>query len=173
MNRQEAARLLGVDEQATSEAIRLARKRLALEWHPDVGGSVERMALLNAAFDVLITPAVPDAIDPLQPPQSRTESNFDPLSIDRPSFVINRLPVEAFELLLVAARVIGDVADEDPPYVLEILLEDPPTTWCRLELVPDAGATTVSIITDGTTSAAELCRVWVDTVNEIDFDPLS
>lgn len=171
MNRQEAARLLGVDERATADEIRSARKRLALEWHPDVGGSVERMALLNAAFDVLSSTAGSAAVDVPKSGQGRTESSSDLLSIDRPSFVINRLPVEAFELLLVAARVIGDVADEDPPYVLEVLLEDPPTTWCRLELVPDAGATTVSIITDGTTSAAGLCRVWVDTVNEIDFDP--
>jgi hypothetical protein len=171
MNRQEAARWLGVDENAPSEVIRSARNRLALEWHPDVGGSAERMALLNAAFAVLSSSPVDGGVEVPLPSRKLDDSGFDPSSIDRPSFVINRLPAEAFELLLVASRVIGDVADEDPPYVLEVLLEDPPTTWCRLELVPDAGATTVSIITDGTTSAAGLCRVWVDTVNEIDFDP--
>ena len=64
---------------------------------------------------------------------------------DTPSFTIDALPVEAFEALLVVAVWIGEVLDDDPPYVLESHLVEPFACWCRLDLVPDAGASTVSL----------------------------
>ena len=61
------------------------------------------------------------------------------------SFVIEALPVEAFEALLVVTSWIGEVIVDEPPYQLDVVLTDPLHCWCRLDLVPDAGASTVGI----------------------------
>ncbi len=45
--------LLGVTPEATSDGVRAAYRREARVWHPDHGGSDERMRLLNEAFAVL------------------------------------------------------------------------------------------------------------------------
>ncbi len=65
---------------------------------------------------------------------------------DAPSFTIDVLPVEAYEALLVVTSWMGEVLVDDPPYLLEVFLHDPSPCWCRLDLVPDAGATTVSLM---------------------------
>ena len=55
------------------------------------------------------------------------------------------LPVEAFEGLLLAAAEFGEVVDDDPPYELVVLAHDPGPCWVVLSVVPDAGASTVSL----------------------------
>ena len=64
---------------------------------------------------------------------------------DVPSFTIDALPVEAFEALLVVTSWIGELLVDEPPYLLDVHLYEPGHCWCRLELVPDAGASTVSL----------------------------
>ena len=64
---------------------------------------------------------------------------------DDPSFVIEALPAEAFEALLIVANWMGEVMVDDPPYLLEAHLYDPAECWCRLELLPEAGASTVML----------------------------
>lgn len=64
---------------------------------------------------------------------------------DNPSFTIDVLPAEAFEALLIVTSWIGEVLVDDPPYVLEVFLHEPQPCWCRLDLVPDAGGTTISL----------------------------
>jgi hypothetical protein len=160
MTPEHAARILAVDIGASKDEIGRARRRMALTSHPDVGGSDHDMAQLNEAYRVLVGHADDDSAEV-------TPNDFRVRDVDRPSFVIDRLPVEAFEFLLLAARVLGDVADEEPPYLLDVLLEDPPMTWCRLEIVPDAGGSTVSILSDGQLTAGEMCELWVRTINEI------
>ena len=59
--------------------------------------------------------------------------------------MIEALPVVAFEALLVVTSWIGEVVVDEPPYQLDVLLLDPLRCWCRLDLVPDAGASTVSL----------------------------
>jgi hypothetical protein len=59
------------------------------------------------------------------------------------------LPVESFEALLVVAAVLGEVLVDDPPYLLEAHLHDPGPCWCRLELLPEAGGTTVIVTVAG------------------------
>ncbi|MEM9578639.1 MAG: DnaJ domain-containing protein [Pseudomonadota bacterium] len=53
-----AARVLGLDDQATLEEIRDVRRALALKYHPDCSDDLERstrhMARINAAADFLI-----------------------------------------------------------------------------------------------------------------------
>ena len=75
----------------------------------------------------------------------------------------------AYEVLLLAARVLGDVSSDEPPYLLEVQLEDPPMTWCQLEIVPDAGSSSVSFVLDKETDTQEIRDLWVKTINEIGF----
>ena len=35
--------------------------------------------------------------------------------------------------------------DDEPPYQLDVVLGEPFGCWCRLDLVPDAGASTVAL----------------------------
>ena len=89
---------------------------------------------------------------------------------DCPSFTIDVLPVDAFEtLLLAAASLDGDIADEEPPYVLEVVLRSPVAAWCRCEVVPEAGGSIVTLTSDvGDTDMLERLRdLWIDAINEL------
>lgn len=53
MDKHEAYKILGVNENATPKEIKKARDRLALKYHTDKGGSNDEIARINAAYDVL------------------------------------------------------------------------------------------------------------------------
>lgn len=53
MNRREAAKILGVPEDASEAQVREAYRLAAAAAHPDRGGSSEKMQRLNAARDTL------------------------------------------------------------------------------------------------------------------------
>ncbi len=130
-----------------------------------------------------INRAVESALDELRPDRSsstRTAPAWTaspPARRDHPSFTVEALPVEAFEALLVVASWLGEVASDDPPYTLEVALVDPIRGWCRLDLVPDAGASTVSL-----TVAAEpgypvpsvdaIRDLWIEALNRLDWSDL-
>lgn len=149
--------LLGVPRTATIDEISSARRRLALRMHPDVGGDEAQMQQLNAAFEAAVEASgalAPWSGSPVgsaaTPPTRSRSPHLHPrprrgVQHDAPSFTIDALPAEAFEALLVVASWIGDVLVDDPPYLLEAVLGDPVACWCRLDLVPDAGASTVSL----------------------------
>jgi hypothetical protein len=147
----DARRLLGVASDADADAVRAARRRLAKSMHPDLqGGDAEAMRRLNEAADLVlhemgcngaesVTVAAPEARSRSRPPSTgRTDH-------DVCSFVIEALPAVAFEALLVVTSWIGEVVVDEPPYQIDTMLLDPLRCWCRLELVPDAGASTVSL----------------------------
>lgn len=156
MHADEARALLGVASTADADELRRARRRLAAVVHPDVGGSVEEMTRVNEAYRILVSVVV-------QPDPSRVRAERDP--VDRPSFVIDALPVEAFEVVELAARVLGDVVDDDPPYGLDVHLAT--IGFCRLEIVPDAGSSTVSVVVERGVSAEEVGALFVRTINEL------
>ncbi len=178
----DALRLLGLDETATPEEVHVARRRLARALHPDVGGDAQDMVRVNQAVDIVLARLafVPRVVgDPSSTPHESTRSGGSSASeqvgtrrwfVDRPSFVIDVLPAEAFEWLLLAARVLGEVVDDDPPYALEVLLDSRVDRWCRLEIVPDAGSSTVSIVVENVDSE-DLVALWVNTVNELARSP--
>ena len=186
--------LLGLDETATPEAIAARRREIAGHAHPDRGGTHEEMSVVNRAIDLLLQ----WRLDPSRFVGSRRDGDSvtnatgatkttgatgatEPgrhagLRVDRPSFVVEALPVVAHEALLLAAGVLGRVCDDDPPYVIETSISvdestpglvafDRTEVWCRLELVPDAGSTTVSIIAD--IDPELLVGLWCDAVNEL------
>ena len=67
---------------------------------------------------------------------------------------------------------IGEVLVDEPPYVLDVHLSDPSECWCRLELVPDAGSSTVSItvaaVDRGPCPDVEVVRdLWVSHLNQL------
>ena len=176
--------LLGIDSDADAAAIHEARRSLAKQRHPDAGGSVAAMQELNAAVDAALAALAAQSGRPAATPSDgsrggRRRRSAPPgggVRHDHPSFTIEALPVEAFEGLLVVAAELGEVADEDPPYLLEVLLSAPPA-WCRLELVPDAGASTVSITTarvpgHPTPDVDDVRDTWIRALNRLDWpDP--
>lgn len=164
MDSQRARSILGVDEFATADEILAVRRRLALRNHPDRGGDPRSMVEINRATEVLL-----DFLS--SGSQGALDSVFvvevdHGIDVDHPSFVIDVLPVEAFEYVSLAAHVLGQVIDEEPPYSIELLLASLPDAWCRLDIVPDAGSSTVSISARGVV-ASDLVESWVDTINEL------
>ncbi len=148
---------------------------------------------LNTAFDAAVghltgrrpieamrqaqSPAQSPAQQPMPQPAPQPGPSTGPsrrwagrVQHDVPSFVIDALPAEAFEALLVVTSWIGEVLVDDPPYVLEVHLYEPVECWCRLDLVPDAGASTVSLTVAGLGDAQppmldDVRDVWVHQLN--------
>lgn len=169
--------ILGLAPDAAERDVIDARRRLAKEAHPDAGGSVEHMQRLNDAADLALrqiaTRGRPGARP--APPRGRPPgSSPGSLRRDHPSFTIEALPVEAFEALLVVASWFGDLIDDEPPYALEVALTEPIGGWCRLDLVPDAGSSTVSISVAGAPghpvpSVDAVRDAFVDGLNRLDW----
>jgi hypothetical protein len=187
----EARRLLGLGADASADDVRAARRRLAKELHPDVaGGDADAMRELNEAVAVVLAeigasgPGSGSAVRDAAPPtfrnqwQGRPSGGFRqhvkvPVAHDVASFVIEALPVEAFEALLVVTSWIGEVISDEPPYQLDVLMTDPIRCWCRLDLVPDAGASTVSITIARLPDEPDLPDIddvrdlWVQCLNDV------
>jgi hypothetical protein len=155
--------VLGLTPAASLDEVRAARRRLAKDLHPDVGGDSQRMQEVNRAFDLAVkvvlgrpatTTAPPGAptAPPPEAPGSRTSRRRRVgrrFEHDTPSFTVDVLPAEAFEALVVVAAWIGQVLDDDPPYQLDVHLYEPWDCWCRLELAPEAGGSQVSVTVGG------------------------
>jgi hypothetical protein len=189
--------VLGLGRDASLAEIRAARRRLALVHHPDRDAgqglpspsSGEEMRRINAAFDAAVahatgrrplapagsggapTPASAASPAPAKGRTQRPAQRWRGVQHDAPSFTIDVLPVEAFEALLVVTSWIGEVLVDEPPYLLDVHVFEP-ACWCRLELVPDAGGTTVSLAVaspdDGAAPDVEVVRdLWVDQLNQL------
>ncbi len=175
---------LGLTRRASLADVRAARRRLAFERHPDRGGDPEAMRALNAAFDAAVAHLTgrrpldvmptyrPAPTPPAAGRRAPQPSGGRRVQHDVASFVIEALPAEAFEALLVVAGWIGEVLVDDPPYLLETHLYDPSPCWCRLDLVPDAGASTVSLTVApvgaaGAPTVDDVRDVWVANLNRL------
>ncbi len=193
--------ILGVSRSVSLGELRAARRRLAFELHPDRGGDAAAMRALNAAFDAAVGHLTGRRPLPEPAPATRRGRRRGAAGADRgataspggagtgaartteeprrpqrdhdiPSFVIEALPVEAFEALAGVAGWIGEVLDDEPPYLLEVHLFEPSPCWCRLELVPDAGASTVSLFvaSDGGQTppppVEDVRDLWVTLLNQ-------
>jgi hypothetical protein len=146
--------LLGLEPGASAADVQAARRRLAKRAHPDAGGTAAEMQVVNAAAEAALAelgaitparwapPSGPTQRAPRRPPPA---PGWPGVGVDHPSFVIEALPAEAFEWLLVATAELGDMIDDEPPYRLEVALRGDLRGWCELTLVPDAGASTVSL----------------------------
>ena len=173
--------MLGLPTRATVEEVETARRTLAKSVHPDVGGSVGQMQLINAAADEATRIAESHSTSPGRqpgPPPAPSPPMPGPgvhWRVDHPSFTIEALPVESFEALFVVASWLGETIDDDPPYRLDVELAEPVPCWCRLELLPDAGATTVGLAigSERGVTAADVDAVrdaWVAALNSLDWE---
>jgi hypothetical protein len=165
--------VLGVGPDATLEEVRVARRRLAAQFHPDHGGDAARMGEINAAFEAVVVQLAQRPAPAPTPPSAPPHPNrYQGVQYDAPSFTIDLLPVEAFEALLIVTSWMGEVLVDDPPYVLEVHLTEPGPCWCRLDLVPDAGGSTITltVASIGGTPAPDVEAVrdeWVANLNRL------
>jgi hypothetical protein len=170
--------VLGLGVDATADDVRVARRELAKRHHPDRGGDPAAMQAVNeAADDALqrITTQIGDEVqsDP-SAPGLIVDEPAGGLSRDVPSFTVEALPAETFEGLLIVTSWLGEVLDDDPPYRLDVHLYEPLDCWCRLDVVPDAGASTVSLTVaglDGSPAPDVLAirDLWVSNLNAVDW----
>ncbi len=141
--------VLGLERAAaTAGTIRQARRQLAKLHHPDVvaGGGGGTAAVADASARLtLVTRAAELALadlaahpDPAPPP---ADDGADA------AFSIDLLPVDAFELVLLAFSAIGDPKVVDEPYLLEGQVDDPYLGAARVELAPEAGGSIVTVST--------------------------
>jgi hypothetical protein len=175
--------VLGLAAGAGASEIRAARRELARRYHPDQGGDPVAMQAVNEAADLALArlenpPSVapPSSAAPGDGTPGR-EPRWSGVVSDVPSFTVEALPVDTHHALLVVASWLGDVLDDDPPYRLDVHLADPWSCWCRLDVVPDAGASTVSITIAGvggvpTPDITAVRDEWVAQLNQLDWaDP--
>lgn len=150
--------MLGLTEGFDALDLRRARRLALLAGHPDHGGSREAVAAVERAVETLLAASDEAPAAGMQSVRRGT---------DRPSFTVGALPVEAFELLILAAAELGDVSDDDPPYRLEVRMHEPRDTWVSFEVVPDAGSSTVSMSVEGRAALdiEEIRDVWVTAIN--------
>lgn len=158
--------VLGLAPGASLEQVRAARRRLAKEAHPDHGGDEARMREINAAFDAAVkavlrpspAPAPSSAPGPAPPPTRPAAPRRRPAAARQPgprrirvveqdiaSFVIPMVPADAFEVLDLATRTLGDAIDHEPSHWIEAHLYEPGECWCRLDLLPEGSATQVAV----------------------------
>lgn len=173
---------LGLPRSATADDVRRARRELAKRAHPDVGGDAATMRELNdaaaTALRLLGTSRGDDASAPTAAPAPEpTPAPGDGRRSEVPSFTVEALPAETFEALLLAAAALGQLGDDDPPYALAVLLDEPLTSWCQLSVVPDAGASTVSVavwpVPDHPAPSLDAVRdAWVGELNRLDWSRL-
>jgi hypothetical protein len=141
--------ILGLPPTATAAEVLAARRQLAKRLHPDTlvsGDEKERRAAGAKLAEV--NRAVELALAALDAPVEASVAAPTTTRVDdgrTASFAIEVLPVEAFELLLLAMSAIGDPKVVDEPYLLEGMVDDPALCLCRIDLVPEAGGTNVTV----------------------------
>ena len=180
--------VLGLPPGSTVQDVENARRTLAKSSHPDVGGSDRQMQVINAAADEAgriaagraPSPAAQAAAPAPPAPAPSTSASSGPAfqwRVDHPSFTVEALPAESFEALLVVAGWLGETIDDDPPYRLDVELAEPVPCWCRLELLPEAGATSVGLTigSERGVTAGDVDAVrdgWIAALNALDWAEL-
>ena len=194
--------LLGITTDASVDEVRAAWKKLARQHHPDAGGSVEQMQQVNDALRRVLVEirtrdrsiksesASTEKSAPSHPPhrshlggeEKRDQKKYRRLrshiTRDVSSFTVDCLPVETFEALLLVIAWHGELAIDEPPYLIEAIVTDPFQCWVRFDIVPEAGASTVSVTVasaDGgeAISSEDVRDVFVQSLNELDWSQLA
>jgi len=187
--------VLGVTPDVTPQAAREAWREKARILHPDVGGTDAAMQELNEALRLVLAVLVARSDAPptgvaqsantssstgerkRDTSRQRKTVHWARTSRDVSSFTIDCLPVEAFEALMIASSWHGEISVDDAPYLLEIVMRDPYPCWIRFDIVPEAGASMVSI-TVATPSGVEpvssedVRDVFVDSLNQLNWEDI-
>ena len=143
--------VLGVSPDATLDEVRSARRKLAAavpsrpRWRRRQDGRDQRrLRRRRSPVAASCGQPAPPAPEPTVAPPHRRVATRACSTMHRRSRSTT-LPVDAFEALLIVTSWMGEVLVDDPPYVLEVHLTEPGPCWCRLDLVPDAGGSTVTL----------------------------
>jgi len=88
------------------------------------------------------------------------------------AFVIELLVPDAFDVLLVVTSWIGELASDEPPDALDVLLSEPAPCWCRLELLPEGRSTSVSMLVapaadEPAPPLIEVRDTWIAHINQL------
>jgi len=160
--------VLGVGPGASEAEIRRAWRLAVKSAHPDAGGSTERVESLRVALEEALARIAP----------GECSATGRRIQMDVPSFTVAAPPAVSHEALLAAlagAPREAEIIDSEPPHLVEFLLradaaaadrgvrED---TWCRCELVAEAGSTTVWLTVQGA-PADQVRDLLVAGLNEI------
>lgn len=166
--------VLGLAPTAAENEIRARFRELALVHHPDRGGNADDMSRLVEAYRLAV--ARRQTTGGVGRGRTRRSARGGRVGAehDVASFTVSVLPVEAYEALRTVVATVGEVVDENPPYVVEFLVRDDGLVWCRCELVPDAGSTTVSVsvapAADEPLSRVEAMRdLLIDELNNLEW----
>ena len=186
-------RALGLGPDADADDVRAARRRLARQVHPDAGGDNAAMASINdaaaRALHELERPrdqAAGDDDGGATPPRAATTAGTmtTTWSSGRCGSTTSRRSrwrrCRSRRSRRCSSRRgwLGEVIDDDPPYRLDVHMTEPFECWCRFDVVPDAGASTVSLTVaawaESPVAPVEQVRdVWVDVLNRLDWSALS
>jgi hypothetical protein len=144
--------VLGLPRTATAADVLAARRQIAKRLHPDALATSDetarkaagaQLAQVNRAVELAL--AALDTPTPTTRRPTTTTSTSAPATHRTASFGIEVLPVEAFELVMLAMSAIGDPKVIDEPYLVEGMVDDPSLCLCRIDLVPEAGGTIVTV----------------------------
>lgn len=139
MSAPDAFVLLGLQRSATSEEIRRAWRNKARQLHPDSGGSHARMVELNQALATAL--AGVQHVSEVRHSYSRRDVSV---------FTISASLAAAWKSLELVAAECGSVILSESPVSIEFTLHDTSIegtlhSWCRCDLVPEAGSVTVNV----------------------------
>ena len=161
-----AENLLQLRQPYARRDIEASQRALMKTSHPDVGGSHSAFLEVTRAAQILYEGKATQ--------KQISDASYDVSKSDHPSFTIDVLPVEAYEYIYVAANVLGQLAEEDPPYSLQVLLNEPQHCWCSISIVPEAGGSIVSIAVHNADDSQQrafnleaIRDAWVNTINEV------
>lgn len=176
-NMAEAMATLRVSSSFNETDLRRAKRALLFESHPDHAGRTESDTKTSidevlASYDFLMSVLADKSNSQLLKDLITSSSSEHQYARDLPSFTVNALPVDAYHLLFVAAHELGEVVEEEEPYFMVVRMSHPTEYWCEIDVVPDAGASTVSLSAtrcDNATGAlVDIIAVrdlWVHTIN--------
>jgi len=131
--------VLGLDAGSPWPEVRARWLALARQLHPDHHGdpvAAQRLAEINAAYATLVRANAVTSVEIPDEPDA---------GVSTAVFTVSEFRPVVFEALILAAADVGDVTDADEPFSLDLFVEGPPTGFCHVELVPEAGGSLVTI----------------------------
>jgi hypothetical protein len=174
--------VLSLPRNASVAEVAAARRRLARSLHPDRGGDASAMQEVNRAADEALGLIATRSDAGHGWPDDWADAQ--PSCVEMPSFVVEALPVVTHAALMQVAAQMGSVIDDDPPYLLEVIMTEglAVALWCRLEVLPEAGSSSVgiSVAPDAMASAdrseavdLEWVRdLWIAGLNDLEWSDL-
>jgi curved DNA-binding protein CbpA len=181
--------VLGLEAGSPWPEVRARWLTLVKELHPDHHGdpvAARRLAEVNAAYASLLRadPGVadtPDQRDRRAPPDRSPGRGGDDGAADpdgpdgglsTAAFAVSEFRPVVFDALMLAAADVGDVTDADEPFSLDLFVEGPPTGFCHVELVPEAGGSLVTVDSEHV-DAGDVSAILQDSLERMGLATLS